>query len=144
MNRLYVDTSALAKWYLPEHGSDAVTEIIQQHAPVLITRLTQLEMRSLLARRRRERAIRPAVEAKVLSAFRADVEQGHLVCHPVTDEPVRDAFEILDRLTSVPLRTLDALHLALARHLAAEVVVTADRVMAVAAKALDLRVMTVG
>lgn len=140
MSRYYVDTSALAKWYLPERGSEEVTALIQEHAPMSISSLTVVEMRSLLARRRREREIRPAFEAKVVAAFQGDIDQGHLVCHPVSDEPVREAAAILDRLRSVPLRTLDALHLALARHVAADTVLTADRVMATAARSLDLQV----
>lgn len=140
MSRYYVDSTALAKWYLPERGSEEVTALIQEHAPMSISSLTVVEMRSLLARRRREREIRPAFEAKVVAAFQGDIDQAHLACHPLSDDPVREAAMIPDRLKSVPLRTLDALHLAVARYVAAEAVLTADRVMATAARALDMRV----
>ncbi len=52
---IYFDTSALAKWYLNEKGSDDVEKYIQDHGPVVISDHTAVEMRCLLARRRRER-----------------------------------------------------------------------------------------
>ena len=52
---IYFDTSALAKWYLNEARSDDVERYIQEHGPVAISELTVVEMRCLLARRRREK-----------------------------------------------------------------------------------------
>lgn len=50
---IYFDTSALAKWYLNEVGSGDVEKYIQEHGPVDMSDLTVVEMRCLLARRRR-------------------------------------------------------------------------------------------
>ena len=49
----YVDTSALAKWYLPEEGSEKLAQWIQQQEDTCISSLTMTELRCLLARRRR-------------------------------------------------------------------------------------------
>ena len=54
---IYFDTSALAKWYLNEARSEDVEKYIQEHGPVNISDLTVVEMRCLLARRRREKSI---------------------------------------------------------------------------------------
>jgi predicted nucleic acid-binding protein len=39
----YVDTSALAKWYLPESGSDAFVDFIQRQNGAVISRLAPVE-----------------------------------------------------------------------------------------------------
>lgn len=142
--RTYVDTSVLAKWYLPEAESDRVEQFIQSSAPVAISSLTVLEFRSVLAKRRRARMIRPTAETRVLASLRSDIEHGHLIRHPVEDPRFEEAVELLDAAKSVPLTTLDALHLAMARHIQAEAIATADRVMASAAQALSLRVIRFG
>jgi uncharacterized protein len=49
----YIDTSALAKWYLPEPGSDAFVDFVPGQERAAISRLTTVELRCLLARRRR-------------------------------------------------------------------------------------------
>jgi predicted nucleic acid-binding protein len=52
-HRAYLDTSALAKWYLNEAGSEAFVEFLQGLGAALISSLTVTEMRCLLSRRRR-------------------------------------------------------------------------------------------
>ncbi len=47
----YIDTSALAKWYLPEHGSELLAEWMQQRKDTYISSLTITEFRCLLASR---------------------------------------------------------------------------------------------
>ena len=50
--RAYLDTSALAKWYLNEVGSEAFVGFLQGLDSAVISSLTVTEMRSLLSRRR--------------------------------------------------------------------------------------------
>ena len=138
---VYVDTSALAKWYLNERGSEEFADwIIAQPEPWIST-LTSLEMRCLLARRRRAGEITPETEEQAFSAFEEDLANGHLFLHPVDDDAVQGGLVLVRRLSDVPLRTLDAFHLALARQLGALQLATADATMADAAAALDLEVV---
>jgi hypothetical protein len=51
--RAYLDTTALAKWYLNELGSEAFVSFLQGLNSAVISSLTQTEMRSLLSLRRR-------------------------------------------------------------------------------------------
>jgi len=44
--RAYLDTSALAKWYLNEAGSEAVVEFLQGLDSAVISSLSVTEMRS--------------------------------------------------------------------------------------------------
>lgn len=138
MSRVYVDTSALAKWYLNEPRSSDFADWIVEQAEPWISSLTSVEMRCLLARRRRTGEIDREIEIRVFSTFEEDVANGHLFLHPVDDEALLAALALIERLESVPLRTLDALHLALARQLAVPRLATADRTMAEAASELDL------
>jgi len=80
---IYFDTSALAKWYLNEARSNDVEKYIQEHGPVDINELTVVEMRSLLARRRRERHIDPKTEIKMFATFEEDIRQKFLILHPL-------------------------------------------------------------
>ena len=137
--RLYVDTSALAKWYIPERDSDAFDDFIRDNAGALISRLTVVEMQCLLARRRRDRQISPAVEQAAFRMFESHIRDGYLDVLTMADSHFLGAADVLDRVRSVPLRTLDALHLAVATSAGAAMIATADPVMADAAKALKFQ-----
>ncbi|MEK7404548.1 MAG: type II toxin-antitoxin system VapC family toxin [Acidobacteriota bacterium] len=134
----YVDTSALAKWYLSETRSDDFEAFIRQQESAAISRLTVLELHCLLGRRRRSREIDTRIERQVLTAFEQDIRDGFLMVHPLQDAHASTAVAILSRLRSHPLRSLDALHLAVARDLGATLFATADRVLAAAAAALGI------
>ena len=68
-NVIYFDTSALAKWYINEVHSDDVEKYLQKHGPVAISDLTIVEMRCLLARRRREKSITSQIETEAFATF---------------------------------------------------------------------------
>ena len=134
----YLDTSALAKWYLNEARSDEFEAFIQGQQTAAISRLTVLEFRCLLARRRRSGEIDHRMETRVFSTFENDVRGGFLTVHPLEDTHALGALDILARLKTHPLRSLDALHLAIARALGISKIATADRVLAEAATALGI------
>jgi uncharacterized protein len=140
----YLDTSALAKWYLPEPGSDAFVDFIGRQSRAVISRLTSVELRCLLARRRRAGEIRVEHERDAWSTFVDDIGAGHLHVEALADEHALRARDLLEELRHVPLRTLDALHLAIAQTIGAGVLATADLRMARAAEALGFAVVTFG
>ena len=137
----YLDTSALAKWYLNEPFSKEFEAFIQQQPAAVISRLTVVELRCLLARRRRAGEITKAVESRVFTAFEEDIHAGFLQVHPVADEHLVAALGLITRLTRFPLRTLDALHLAIVQNVHARRLATADRTKAGAGHALGLEVV---
>jgi predicted nucleic acid-binding protein len=138
---IYFDTSALAKWYLKEARSDDVEKYIQEHGPVDISDLTVVEMRTLLARRRRERNIDSKTEIKIYATFEEDIRQKFLICHPLPVGLAAGAVNLLSVLSDLQLRTLDALHLTIAKEIQTEVVATADRIMAIGAEAMGFSVV---
>jgi len=137
---IYFDTSALAKWYLNEPRSDDVEKYIQEHGPVAMSDLTVVEMRYLLARRRRERDIDSRTEIKIFATFQEDIRQKYLICHPLPSDIAVGAINLLSVLPDVPLRTLDALHLVVVKEIQADTLATADKIMASGAKAMGLSV----
>jgi predicted nucleic acid-binding protein len=144
VNAPYLDTSALAKWYLNESGSEEFETFLLGQEKATVSRLGAIEFRCLLARRRRARELSATTEQAMFEQFRTDVLNGHLEVHPLLDEHAHAALGLLERMEGHPLRTLDALHLAIASALGATVFATADRVMAQAAAALGLRVEIFG
>lgn len=140
MTAVYVDTSALAKWYLNEPQSERFEAFIGAQPDAAICRLTIVEFRCMLARRRRAGDITPAHEVRIGEAFAADLASGTLTVHPVEDSDFGAAVVLIANLRRQPLRTLDALHLAVARRLDVKLIATADRVMTAACKELDIKV----
>lgn len=140
---LYLDTSALAKWYLNESCSEVVESLIQGEGKVATSGLSSVEMRCLLARRRRNREIDPSIEMRVLAAFEEDEQAGFLVRLAFAEPLFAAASRIIASLPGIPLRTLDALHLALVREHNLARLATADAVMAQAATQLGIETIAV-
>ena len=138
--RAYLDTSALAKWYLNEPGSEAFVSYLQGLDVAVISSLTRTEFRSLLARRRRMGELDHPLESVLFAAFLDDIAEGSLSLVRVDDPRFDDAVHLISRYPEHPLRTLDALHLAIARHASVDTVATADAVTAKVADAMGLRV----
>ena len=133
---IYVDTSALVKRYIQEPGSDTFDTFFLSRAPLGISRLTVIEMRCTLARRRRATLVSPELETQILEAFRLDMQDGALVVESFGEDDLTLAYHLMDEVGVVPLRTLDALHLAIARHHSATEFATADKNQAEAARQL--------
>ena len=140
----YVDTNALAKWYLSEPGSEAFVAFIRARKWALVGRLAVVELRCLLARHRRLGRISHDYALAAYATFEGDVRRGYLRIEPLTDRHAFVARELIDAVPEHPLRTLDALHLAIARSAGSPMLATADRVMARAAEALGFEVRDFG
>ena len=138
---IYFDTSALAKWYINECHSEEVESHLQEHGPVAVSDLTVVEMRCLLARRRREKEITVMLETEIFATFQEDIRRRFLICHHFPPELAAGAVNLMAILGNIPVRSLDAMHLVIAKEIGADVLVTADRVMADAAKALEFEVV---
>ena len=138
--RAYIDTSALAKWYLNEVGSESFVEFLQELGSALISSLTVTEMRSLLSRRRRMGDLSVELESLLFAALLSDIDRGWLLQTPVGDARFAEATNLIARYPEHPLRTLDALHLTVAADLGVSVLATADGVQANAAASMGFQV----
>ena len=141
---VYLDTSALLKRYIPEINSEAFDTYFVDHAPLSISRLGLVEVRCALARKRRNKQITAGREKAAMNEIRTDIQDGILVTYPVGDTHFAEALHLIDKLTKVPLRSLDAIHLSIARSLDVHEIATADSVLRLAAQALGMKVAYFG
>jgi len=103
---LYLDTSSLVKLYVSELGSEDVRELVDRATLVATSTIAYPETRAALARRRRERALRPAAFAAAKAMFEADWPR--YVTVQLTDGLCRDAGNLAERYA---LRGCDSVHL---------------------------------
>lgn len=140
--KVYLDTSALAKWYLSEKESERFADWVVQQTDTHISSLTVTEFRCMLARRERTKDLAGVSAQQVFSTFEHDIQQGFLILHEVENAEIIAARQLIERLANIPLRTLDAMHLAIAERIQAEAVASADKVMLSAAEFLEMEVVS--
>lgn len=141
---VYLDTSALLKRYIPEANSEMFDTYFVVHAPFSISRLGLVEIRCALARKRRNKQITAEREKAAMNEIRTDIQDGILVTYPVGDTHFAEALHLIDKMTKVPLRSLDALHLSIAISLDVHEIATADAVLRQAAQTLKINVAYFG
>ena len=133
--RVFLDSSALAKYYIREPGSRAVRAWLERADELLLSVLALPEVMSVFNRLQREGKIAHAQYAELKRKAIADVQDATVV--PLTPEVLGTAIDCLER---APLRALDALHVASAIEANADRFVSADRRQCRAAQAVGLRV----
>jgi hypothetical protein len=104
----------------------------------MISDLTLVEFTSAVSRKIREKTLSRENGVRILNQFEAHVEGGYYLVLPVRNRDYRMARAWLAQLHGT-LRTLDALHLAVAESAGASTL-TADRRMAAEAQAIGLPV----
>jgi len=138
---VYIDSSALAKLYVPEPESDTLEAFLKGRQDLMISELAITEVLSAVARRRREGMITAHQALDIRDAVLADADSGSF--HRLDMSPVvhREAERLLFHIESVALRTLDALHVAAALLALATHVVTYDARMRAAALHAGLKTL---
>lgn len=134
---VYLDTSALAKIYLPESGSDALEAMLLGRRDLIVSDLAATELASAVARRTREGELAAGQGRRIYLRLVRDLESGEFRRAEITGNTHREAEKLLMGVgRRVPLRAADALHLALASLADARAFVTFDKKMWLAAVAL--------
>jgi predicted nucleic acid-binding protein len=139
-----LDASALVKLYLPEPESDDLNRLLVGRQDVVVSDLAVTEIMSSLCRRRREGALTTAVVSRLHRALLGHIEAGVYRRFELIPAAHREAERLLISLGTVPLRALDALHLALALGAEAVSLLTWDRRLGAAARAVGLGVFPEG
>jgi len=106
----FLDSSALVKRYIPETGSSWVQAIANPSTsnPLLIARITWVEVRSALARRLREGSLTATDETLIVQRFRFDLNHQYQVIE-LDLALVESAGQLVNQY---PLRAYDAVQLA--------------------------------
>ena len=133
---LYVDTSVLAAYYCPEALSNQAQEIIQKNEPA-ISVLTEVELYSALSKKVRSKELEKGNAHRICSIFRVHVESG-IYRRLFLEAPHYQLAGGWIEQMNMPLRTLDALHLALVVTHSIELV-TADKNLAKSARLLGVQ-----
>ena len=135
----YVDTSVLGAYYCPEAQSTAAERTLRALETPVISTLTEVELTSLVARKRRLGELTSRQALDVLELFQTHVDEGFYRRLSLGAEHYLRARELIGSLTTT-LHTLDALHLAVA--LGADLpLLTADRDLARAARRHRARIL---
>ena len=132
---IFFDSSALAKRYIEEKGSDQAQVIIYSASALGVSVICIPEIISALCRRRRERRLSSQQYRDAKAAVFSDIEDVSVI--GISEEVIARSVELLEHF---PLRSADALHIACAAEWSAELFVSADERQARAARAHGLRV----
>jgi hypothetical protein len=138
---IYLDSSALAKLYVPEPESDALEAFFCGRRDLMISELAITEVLSAVGRRRREGMLTGHQALEIRDAVLADADSGSFQRLDMSPVVHREAERLLFHIESVALRTLDALHVALALQGSATHVVTYDARMRTAALHAGLKTL---
>lgn len=120
---VYLDASALVKLFVPEAESDELNQALAGMTEVIVSDLSLTEMASALGRRARQQLLtRDEAQRLYREASKLLTSARHAELTP----PIHRRAERLMLSLSIPLRALDALHLATALDAEAATVVSFD------------------
>ncbi len=138
---VYIDTSVLGAYYCPEPGSRVAEEVVRRIKSPVISVLSEVEFYSLVSKKRRLKELNERHAREVLDLFGSHIAEGFYRRVSLSTDHYFKARQLLGSFT-VPLHTLDAMHLAVA---IAEMLplATSDRTLAAAAKRHKCKVVFV-
>ncbi len=113
MSNFYLDTSVVVAYYIPESLSNTVEEFLKDKPHPAISQLVEVEFFSAVSRRVRTKELSQQDARRIADLFQSHLANGlytRLLLKSVYLDLARDW---IGRFT-LPLRSLDALHLAIA------------------------------
>lgn len=131
----FFDSSALAKRYVAESGTDQVLKRCSEAREVSLSVIVVPELVSAFNRLLREGKLKNEDYLVLKRELAADVAAANVV--DLTPDVIKSALECLERFS---LRAMDALHLGAAIRSRAELFVSADHKQCQAARSLALNV----
>lgn len=134
--RVFFDSSAFAKRYIDEEGTQEVLALCEQATELAISVIAIPELISAFCRLQRERKLSATQYRRLKSDLTADIVDA-LICD-TTPQVVAHSMKVLE---NHPLRGMDAIHVGAALVSRAEVFVSADIKQCTAARALGLKVV---
>jgi len=135
----YVDTSVLAAYYCPEPLSEKAEACMIGHDQTTISNLTEVELCSAISRKVREGGMNKNDAGRIITKFLSHLDEGFYVRLLIESHHYRLAREWI-RQFNTTLRTLDALHLAVAFSKGLTVI-TSDELLSKSAEILSVNVI---
>jgi len=139
----YFDSGVLLKLYFPEPNSAQAQALVREKGAPVLTSLHRLEMKAAMAQRCGRGEITPEEHAQMVADFERDIGTGvFAVVAPAWPAVFADAESLADIHAAQNLcRSMDMLHVALARALGATELCTFDRRQTAMARAAGLAVV---
>ncbi len=132
--KLFLDSSAFAKRFIDEPGSDQVEGLCAQATALCLSVVCVPEIISALNRRLREKTLARRDYAMVKQQLSEDVSDAVII--NLTPAVVQSSIAVLEHSV---LRTLDALHVASAIHWQADLFASSDHRQILAARRAGLK-----
>lgn len=132
--KAYLDSSAFAKRFIEETGSDAVESVCARASELGLSALCVPEIVSALNRRLRERTLTQAQYREAKRHLLEDVRDADII--DLTPSVIGSAIMVLE---GSPVRAMDALHVASALEWGADLFVSADTQQLSAARRAGLK-----
>lgn len=136
--KVFLDTSAFAKRYVAEHGSDEVLALCQQADKLVVSVICLPELISTLSRLVREKKLAKADYRRLKGDAMSDLADVD-ICQ-ITSGIMASVIFLLE---SHPLRAMDALHVACALAVEPDIFVAADQRQLTAARKAGLKIVDV-
>jgi len=133
----YVDTSVLVAYYYPEALSEQVEAFLAAHFQTSISVLTEVELFSAISRKVRDGNLGAYDGARITGLFLSHREASFFKIIEIERDHYFVARDWISQFNT-PLRTLDAIHLAIAFS-ESLTFVTADNRLAESAKTLQIK-----
>ena len=133
--KFFFDSSAIAKRYIKEDGSDLVDQLFLKADSIVVSSICLPEIMSALARRRRERKLN-AVQYNQCKRSAIEDFSAFEICQ-LSSGVIRRSIILLE---NAELRTLDALQLACAIETKESVFVSSDKRQNAAAEKFSLKI----
>ena len=134
--KVFLDTSAFAKRYVAEQGSDKVLELCQQADSLVVSVICLPELISTLSRLLREKKFAKADYQKLKGDAMADLADID-ICQ-ITPDILASVVALLE---THPLRAMDALHIACALAVGPDFFISADHRQLLAARKAGLTIV---
>lgn len=138
---IYLDSSVIAAYYCPEPLSAKAEQIIRAEIRPALSDLTEVELFSAVSRKTRSRELSRDDAERIAAQFVAHLDAAWYTRLPLDRRHYQLARDWLGRF-STPLRSLDALHLAVAASDGLQLV-TSDAELARSGKRLGVSVLRV-
>jgi predicted nucleic acid-binding protein len=140
---LFVDTSALVKYYYPEKDSDRIEDLLLKARQVFISSLSITEMASALMKKVRMGELKKTEELLIWNTFLDDLGAGRIDVLMPDERQYERAADIIREIGSRHgIRTLDAIQLAVAQSAGNVSLLCSDKVMTTVAKKMGMQVIS--
>jgi predicted nucleic acid-binding protein len=137
--KLLVDSSAFAKRYVQEYGSEEIDVFLQRASELALCVILLPEIISGLNRRLREQILTVSDYRKVKNQLLEDIRDATVI--QITPAVISHSVKLLENNV---LRAMDSLHVACAMEWQADLFVTADNRQFIAAKDVGLLTELIG